>query len=59
MPPQITCTNGRVWNPVVYACECPPNTFLNYARCDEIPKCLEGKIYNPIINQCVCPRGLV
>lgn len=58
VPPQIVCTNGRVWNQYLYACACPPNTFPTPVSCDAMPVCTFGKVYNPLNNQCQCPFGL-
>lgn len=58
VPPQIVCTNGRVWNQYLYACACPPNTFPTPVSCDAMPVCSFGKVYNPLNNQCQCPFGL-
>lgn len=33
LPPQIKCTNGKVWNPFIYACACPISTFLGPTSC--------------------------
>ena len=59
VPPQIACTNGRIWNPKIYSCECPPGTYPNALKCDSVPTCNNGKVYNPLNNLCNCPYGLV
>ena len=59
VPPQISCTNGRVWNPNIYACECPPGTYAAQSKCDVKPTCTGNKVYNPLNNQCNCPFGLI
>lgn len=58
VPPQIVCTNGRVWNNYIYACACPQGTFSAPTRCDPMPVCTNGKVYNPLNNVCQCPFGL-
>lgn len=58
VPPQISCTNGRLWNQNIYACACPPNTFPTISSCEPLPVCTFGKVYNPLNNQCQCPFGL-
>lgn len=59
VPPQIGCTNGKVWNKFIYACECPQSTYDTGVNCVAIPTCNNGKIYNPMNNKCQCPFGLV
>ena len=59
VPPIISCTNGRIWNPAIYSCECPPGTYSNYQKCDPVPVCTNGKVYNPLNNLCNCPFGSV
>ena len=59
VPPRIDCTNGRIWDPSIYACICPPGTFKNINKCDPIPFCDNGQRYNPLNNQCECPFSLI
>ena len=59
VPPRIDCTNGRVWDPTIYACACPVGTFPNINKCDPIPMCKNGQQYNPLNNKCECPFSLI
>lgn len=59
VPPKIACNNGRIWNPAIYACECPTGTYPRATYCESVPICSNGKVYNPLNNQCNCPYGLV